>query len=526
MARIRPLVLAVVLLLGLALGMASPALAQGSHYTVQPGDTLYSIATRHGTTPEQVMALNGLTGPTIYVGQKLAMPGGAAPAPAPSGGTHTVQPGETLYSIATRHGTTPDQLMALNGLTGPTIYVGQVLKVSGAAAPAPSAPPASASHVVAPGETLYSIATRHGMTVDALMALNGLTSPHIYAGQVLKLAGAGSAPMPGGSPAPATGHHIVAPGETLFSIATRYRTSVAALKQANGLMTDTIYLGQRLTIPSGSGPAPAPAPQPPVYYFVQPGDTLTRIASVHGVSVGALAQLNGLRTGDWVFVGQRLLVPSGVYTPAPPPAAPPAVPGKGYYHIVRPGETLTHIASHYKTTVSALVSANLLPDASHIFVGQRLHIPGYTPPPARPQPAPASGGAPYVPPSSSGSNAPPYVPSSPTTEVAPTVVKVWRAAVAQSDCGSEDSHEFRSVVRVNIEGRTGQSVDIFAQPMQDSTFITWAKTGSKAELGPFAAEFAPLGAGNYVVSAPGLAAVGFYLDGQCTVNVNIYQVTR
>lgn len=100
--------------------------------------------------------------------------------------TYTVAPGDTLYSIARRHGTTVEALMRLNGLESFLLQPGQVLKL----------PSRERTHVVAPGDTLFSLARRYGTTVEALMRLNGLSSPEIKVGQVLRLPEEGEAPPP------------------------------------------------------------------------------------------------------------------------------------------------------------------------------------------------------------------------------------------------------------------------------------------------------------------------------------------
>lgn len=124
-----------------------PAAAAGALYTVVAGDTLNGVARRHGTTPAALAAANGLT-PTsgLRIGQKLRLPGkavAAAPAKTPAAApakipaakgarTYSVQPGDTLYRIAAKNGITPAALMKANGLTPQTagkIKVGSTLHI-------------------------------------------------------------------------------------------------------------------------------------------------------------------------------------------------------------------------------------------------------------------------------------------------------------------------------------------------------------------------------------------------------------
>ncbi|TFU25237.1 peptidoglycan endopeptidase [Thermus tengchongensis] len=97
------------------------------------------------------------------------------------------------------------------------------------------------SHTVAPGDTLFSIARRHGTTVEELMRLNGLDTFLIQPGQVLRLPQGGER------------IHVVAPGDTLFSLARRYGTTVEELMRLNGLSTPGLKVGQTLRIPASRG---------------------------------------------------------------------------------------------------------------------------------------------------------------------------------------------------------------------------------------------------------------------------------
>jgi LysM repeat protein len=111
--------------------------------------------------------------------------------------------------------------------------------------------------------------------------------------------------------------HVVQPGQTLFSIARWYGVDLWALARYNGILNPNyIYVGQRLMIPTTGTPAPSGR-----VYVVKPGDTLTRIASIYGVSVWAIAQANGIYNLQTIYIGQRLVIPSTAPAPAPPPAA-------------------------------------------------------------------------------------------------------------------------------------------------------------------------------------------------------------
>jgi LysM repeat protein len=122
-------ILAVVVLLGLA-G------AQELFHTVQRGETLFSIARRYGTTVETLMRINSLSHPNLEVGQVLRLPAPAAQSQPPTA-TYSVQPGDTLFSIARRFGVTVEALQGENSLTSAALSVGQVLKVP---TPLPAAP--------------------------------------------------------------------------------------------------------------------------------------------------------------------------------------------------------------------------------------------------------------------------------------------------------------------------------------------------------------------------------------------------
>jgi LysM repeat protein len=259
-------------------------------------------------------------------------------------------------------------------------------------------------HVVQWGETLSLIASRYGVTVEAILAANDLHNPNfVYVGQRLTIPAPGH---PGGG-----GRHVVAPGETLTSIAFRYSTTVAALAAANGLSdTDFIYVGQVLDVPGGYSSAPAPVSEGcNNYYAVQWGDTLSGIAWRHQTTANALMQSNGLYS-DFIYQGQRLCVPPGGV------AWEPSTPASQYgYYTVSPGDTLAAIASRFGVSQASIVQANNLSSPSFIYIEQRLLIVGTSatvvgPPQATLSPVPAFPPE-YVPPQAAMGEAPAPPPS-------------------------------------------------------------------------------------------------------------------
>ena len=108
--------------------------------------------------------------------------------------------------------------------------------------------------------------------------------------------------------ADAQGSIIVQQGDTLSSIAARYGTTVTALKRANGLSDDMIFVGQRLRL-SGTMAIPTITPKRRTYHIVKAGQAWYSIARRYGVTSWQLARYNGQRMSDTLMVGQRLNMP-------------------------------------------------------------------------------------------------------------------------------------------------------------------------------------------------------------------------
>ena len=189
--------------------------------------------------------------------------------------------------------------------------------------------PATASadfgHVVAPGESLSSVAAADGLSVSQLAAANGLSPDAILvAGSTIQIppqSQAVSAPAQPAAPAgdetepataPQTGSYVVQPGDTLSAIAAANGMTVDQLAADDGLDPSAPLLaGSTLTIGGGSQAGASQGAPSPGSYVVQPGDTLSAIAAANGLSVGQLASDNGLDLNGVLLAGSTLSVGGG-----------------------------------------------------------------------------------------------------------------------------------------------------------------------------------------------------------------------
>jgi LysM repeat protein len=244
--------LLILTLLALLTAAAPAALADSQVHTVEPGETLFRISLKYGVSIQAIQAANGITGTRIYAGQVLIIPDPNAPLPPPpqqptGDTTYVVQPGETLFRIGLKYGIPWTTIQAANGLVGTTVYAGQTLVIPGAApasAPAPALEPTAAPEVPAEQPTEAPPPTE--VPTEA-PAPTEAPPPEPTA-------------VPAQPEQGVPQVHIVQPGETLFLIGLKYGLTWTAIAQANNLPSDHIYSGQRLVIPEkGAAPAPAPA---------------------------------------------------------------------------------------------------------------------------------------------------------------------------------------------------------------------------------------------------------------------------
>jgi len=155
----------------------------GNVYIVQSGDTLYKIAALNNTTVDILKELNNLISNTLTIGQELVLPQKEIIEIPSTIINYTVKKGDSLYSIAKRYNTKVDTIKELNDLIGDNLAVGQMLKIP--ITEIAEVPTTTVTYVVEPGDTLYSIAREYNTTVNNLKELNSLTSNILSVGQRL-----------------------------------------------------------------------------------------------------------------------------------------------------------------------------------------------------------------------------------------------------------------------------------------------------------------------------------------------------
>ena len=186
-------------------------------YKVRSGDTVSTIAGKYGLSTASVLALNGLSWKSvIFPGQTLKLTKAASTAPVKtstvkstastsSATRYTIRAGDTISSIAKKYGTTTQAVLTANGLRlSSIIYPGQTLRIpgkttptgTGGSTPVTTTPPATTkakTYTIRSGDTISSIAKKYKVTTAALLAANKLKiTSTIYAGHTLKIPGTGS----------------------------------------------------------------------------------------------------------------------------------------------------------------------------------------------------------------------------------------------------------------------------------------------------------------------------------------------
>ncbi|MCI6847820.1 MAG: LysM peptidoglycan-binding domain-containing protein [Erysipelotrichaceae bacterium] len=197
--------------------------------------------------------------------------------------TYIVVKGDTLYSIAKNLDTTVEELKKLNSINNNMLTIGQMLKV-----PVKIVDVGDTDiYQVKEGDTLYSIANKYNISVNELKAINELDSDILSIGQILN--------VPSGLSLVNT--YIVTKGDTLYSVAKKFDTTIDEIKKLNNLDNNMLSVGQKLLIPIYEDTT----------YVVTNGDTLYSIARKFNTTVDEIKRLNNLSNNS-INPGQILIV--------------------------------------------------------------------------------------------------------------------------------------------------------------------------------------------------------------------------
>ncbi len=225
-------------------------------YTVKKGDNLYTIANTYNTTVEELIRINDLKTNALFIGQQLRIPI-ESNLETNNSITYTVKAGDNLYEIANSYNTTVDAIKSLNQLSSNLLSVGQQLKIPMPNNTTNTTTQEYQDYIVASGDNLYDIANQFGMSVDELMKVNNLNTTFLFIGQVLKVKkqpqsfeeiityeecyGEGYKP-------PTYQTYTVKRGDSLYTIANQFNTTIEQLVALNNLTSDNLSIGQILKI--------------------------------------------------------------------------------------------------------------------------------------------------------------------------------------------------------------------------------------------------------------------------------------
>lgn len=212
-------------------------------------------------------------------------------------------------------------------------------------------------YTVRRGDTLYSIANKFGTTVDTIKRLNNLTSNTLTIGQTLLISE---------ETLPEVSTYIVEKGDTLYGIANKFGTTVDIIKRLNNLTVNTLLPGQQILVPATDQipveeePTIPPIEQPYIIYTVQKGDSLWKISQRYKVPVNDITAFNNLSNIN-LKIGDELRIPITNMEAE-------------VTYTVKRGDTLWSIAKDFEVSVDDIKNVNNLA-TNLLTVGQNLIIP-------------------------------------------------------------------------------------------------------------------------------------------------------
>ena len=217
-------------------------------YIVKKGDTLYGISNQYGISVTELAELNKVAAKTLQVGQVLNIPDKSGTYPN-NMFIYTVVRGDTLYSIAKKYNTTVSKIIDLNYLKSPNLSIGQVLRIPEMYTKEEDMYlPQYINYEVKKGDTLYSISKKYNLDKETIKKDNALVNDNLVVGQNLKIRTSSSIVEECFGDDLEDMKYEVKKGDTLYSIAKKYNTTVDNIIKKNSLKTNALSIGQELII--------------------------------------------------------------------------------------------------------------------------------------------------------------------------------------------------------------------------------------------------------------------------------------
>ncbi|MGN1402185.1 MAG: LysM peptidoglycan-binding domain-containing protein [Bacillus sp. (in: firmicutes)] len=260
----------------------------------------------------------------------------------------------------------------------------------------------AAEHAVKPGDSLWGISKAYNIKISELQQMNKLKSAVIYPGQVLTIPGSfirepvSDSAAGTGHRAPSSRTYTVRSGDTFSGIAQKYNLSLTKLKSLNPAVVniDRLYIGQRLYISGTPSPAQkqknqtvkieSKAPAHKSTYNIKTGDTLSRLAITHNLTLSKLMSLNPqitnphrLKVGQTINLTKADNLSGNTGKQKTPPVNPVTGTPPVDSYVIKSGDTLSTIAKKFNMTLSALLLLNKqIKNVNSINVGQLLKVSG------------------------------------------------------------------------------------------------------------------------------------------------------
>lgn len=269
------------------------------YYIVKSGDSLWSIAKKYGITVNDLKSANNLTSNTLSIGERLKIPTMSGTTTKPSNYiNYTVKAGDSLYSIASKNGLTVQELKSYNNLTSNVLQIGQLLKIP--VVSTEEVPIGNyTEYVVKSGDSLYSIGRQYGYSVQDLVEYNNLDNSILSIGQIIRI--------PKVSSDLEQKNYIeytIKSGDNLYSIGRKYGVTAQELIDYNNLTSNLLSIGQVIKIPTESSNDNTSY----IEYTVKSGDNLYSIGRQYGYSAQELMNYNSLKS-NLLSIGQIIKIP-------------------------------------------------------------------------------------------------------------------------------------------------------------------------------------------------------------------------